>query len=121
SIHDGKVGAPRPDGIAVLLRQHARDLRDVTEVVRRPGREQLPHGHGAEGRMLSLEGELFVRQTPTLERTDALRAQLLEFSEQRVERPPRAVAGLSEPVERLEGPTPTFLENHARARDPVGA
>src|SRR5262245_19400498 len=45
---DSEVHAPGTDLVGVLVRHHARDLDDVIEVVRDPGREELPQRDGAE-------------------------------------------------------------------------
>ena len=50
-----------------MLRHHARDLRNVCEVVRDPRREELSKRDGAELRMLAREVELIFAQTPRRE------------------------------------------------------
>src|SRR3954464_13078987 len=82
SIHHRKIRPPRPDGLAVLLRHHARRLRDVAEIVRHPGGEQLPQRHRSERRMHSLERQLAVGQPPAAKSVEVARPELLELVEE---------------------------------------
>ena len=49
---------PWSDLITILLGHHARDLRDMTEIMNNPRREQLSEGHRTESRMDSRELQL---------------------------------------------------------------
>jgi hypothetical protein len=55
AIEHREVRSPRAHRVAISLGHHTRRLRDVTEVVRHPGGEQLTQGDGAEVRVLALE------------------------------------------------------------------
>ena len=66
SIHHGKICAPRAYRLAILLRHHARRLRNVPEVVRDPRRQQLAKRDRSELRMLAFERELRLGESPTL-------------------------------------------------------
>src|SRR5262245_53896190 len=48
AVHHREVRAPGAHRLAVLLRHHPRRLRDVPQVVRHPGGEELPQRHRPE-------------------------------------------------------------------------
>ena len=81
-VHDREIRAPGSDRFAVLFGHHARRLRNVTEVVGHPGRQQLTERHCSKGRMLTFERELRVSQLPTSERREVFGADAREFVEQ---------------------------------------
>src|SRR5438874_13786616 len=60
SQEDSQVFPPGPDLRVVRAREAGVDLADVIEIVDRPGREQLPQGHLAEGRMQTAPVEVCV-------------------------------------------------------------
>src|SRR2546423_961697 len=51
ALHHAEVGGPRADGLAILVRHHARELVQMREVMRRPGGEKLRERDRAEGRV----------------------------------------------------------------------
>ena len=57
---DAQIGAPRANFVTVLSRQRSRDLDDMIEVVRDPGREKLPQRDRSELGMTSLPVEIGV-------------------------------------------------------------
>ena len=62
TAENGQVGLPRTDRVAILLGHHACDLREVPEIVRDPGCQELLQRHSAELGMLSGELELGGRE-----------------------------------------------------------
>ena len=65
---DRQVRAPWADRFAVLLCHDARNLGDVPEIVRNPGREQLTQADLSEFGMLTREIELRIAQPPGRDR-----------------------------------------------------
>ena len=74
-----QIRRPRADLITVLLRQDARDLRDVVEVVHDPRGEQLRQGDWAEAGMLAGQRQLFGCQFPGTQQLQVLLSQIREF------------------------------------------
>ena len=58
ALEDAEEGGPGADGFAVLVRHDARDLMDVSEVVRSPGGEELGERDGAEGGVATAQSQL---------------------------------------------------------------
>ena len=65
TVEDRQIGSPGSDLVPVLPGHHSRDLREVTEVVCHPGREQLPERDRAEGGVLAFERELALADLPS--------------------------------------------------------
>lgn len=58
ALQNAEVCAIWADHLAVLVGHDARDLVQMSQVVGRPGREQLRQSHWAEGGMTSTAGEV---------------------------------------------------------------
>src|SRR6266480_1758080 len=77
-----EIGFPRSHGRRVLLRHHARDLGDVTEVVNDPRCEQLGERHLTQLGMPAPQRELLRCQPPAPQRRDTVCPQLAKLIQQ---------------------------------------
>ena len=78
SIHHRQIGAPRTDRIAILLRHHTRNLRDVAEVVRDLWRRERERGLSAgEKRMLAKARDILVGEVALAEKSTKDEAEML--------------------------------------------
>src|SRR6478752_1002589 len=102
SGQDGQVRTPRPDRVTVLLRHHTSDLRDVSQVVDDPCRQQLPEHDHSELRVLPRECEFGVGQSPASERREVRCTQPRKLVEEVVERFTLTLPKWREAVERHE-------------------
>lgn len=118
SVEHGQEGAPRADGIGVLLRHGLDDLVQVVEVVHYPRREQLRQSHLAEGWMTATALELRgADELPELD--EVLPPGLGETIEDLRERPALELRETSLPVHRLELVLGAVLEDDPGAVEPV--
>src|SRR3954447_26834493 len=79
SVQDRQVSLPRAHRCSILLRHHTSDLRQVTQVVRDPCREELLQRDAAERRMLAAQLELCRRQVERAQVSHVLRPQPAEL------------------------------------------
>jgi hypothetical protein len=56
-VQNRKIFPPRADGLAILARHYAFDLREVTKIMHYPGRQQLTERDLTQGRMCTLASE----------------------------------------------------------------
>src|SRR5687767_6697649 len=82
SVHHAQVGTPGTYSFGILLRQHLRNLRDVTEILRHPRGEQLAKCNRAELGMLPFECELRLGQARRYQPGEASSAHLSKLGEQ---------------------------------------
>src|SRR5215217_5364538 len=86
-----------------------------------PRREQLRERDAPERRMLPLERQLRTREAPAAQGREVRGAQRLELIEQLRDALAFALVILREAIVRLERLRGPVREDHAGARDPVGA
>ncbi len=103
----------------VLFGHHARNLRDVSEIVHDPRGEELAQRHGAKYRMGPGQSELRVRQSPAAKDLQVFGSELREFVEQRVQRAADVARPMTKPVVSIEW-TVFTRQDDARANHPVG-
>ena len=93
-IEDAEVRPPRSDRLRVPLAHNPSNLRDVVEVMHRPGRQQLPEGHRSKRWMPPRQRQLRRRQRQALDVGQVRRPQSPELRQQPpAERP--AIAALN--------------------------
>ena len=109
-----------PTSSRVLPRQRSRDLDDMIEVVRDPGREELAQRNRSELRMASRPVEIGVCHAQCCQLTHIVAAQCRELVEQAVERASSRYFELGKAIELVERPALAVVEDDARARHPVG-
>ena len=119
SADDPEIGPPRTDFVGILPREHARDLRDVIEVVCDPRGQQLSHRDDAQFGMAPAPIEVGIGQAQRRERAKTVIAQHRELVEQAGQRPPFRRGELCEAIERIEWARLAMLEDDPGARDPV--
>ena len=100
AIHDRQIRAPWTDRLAILLRHHARGLRDVAEIVADPRREQLTKRHRSEFGMLARQLEILLLEVPPAQGRDIFRAQLVKLLQQILEG--ALSTEIKESIERIE-------------------
>src|ERR671918_744869 len=66
---------PWADVAGVLFRHHSRGLRDMSEVVYHPRRQQLPQRDGAQTGMFPEKIELAIGELPGAEQREVIRTQ----------------------------------------------
>src|SRR5690349_20941089 len=98
-LQDWQVLLPRADRGGVLPAHHAQNLRDVTEVVRDPRRQQLAERDAAEFGMPTAKAQPLRRDLQLGERRKARFAQAGEFINQLIERFALRLFKLCEAVE----------------------
>src|SRR5215469_17940411 len=103
ALQHAEILAPGADGLAVLMREDARDLVQMGHVVSRPGCQQLRHGDRAERGMQSAALEIARLQVYGAKGGEVFSAQLGEIVKQLRQRFFLTLADLGEAVERLEG------------------
>ena len=74
----------------------------MTEVVRHPGGEKLPQRDGSKLRVFAFQRELAVGQVPAPQGRNVFPPELFELIQQDAETLALALAGLGEPIVRLE-------------------
>src|SRR5262245_29401110 len=72
---NAQIGAPRSNLLGVLSRHHTADLRDVSEVVRDPGCQELAQGHHTKIRVAALAIEIAGGELTAAQRHEVLLAQ----------------------------------------------
>jgi len=119
-VHDAEELGPRSDCLAVLVRHAPRDLVMVSQVVRRPGGEQLAERDRAENRMGAATVKCRGGEIESAQGREVLAPETRELVEQLVERLPGARPLLREAIVAIERTRLAVLEDDAGARDPVG-
>src|SRR5690349_1719955 len=108
------------DGLAVLVHHHARDLVQVREIVRGPGRQQLRQRHRPERRMTPAALQVLRRQFHGAQLREVLLAHAGKFIEQLGQSFSLDGALVAHTIERREHLLFAVLKQGARARQPVG-
>jgi putative YphP/YqiW family bacilliredoxin len=116
---DTQIRPPRAYFIGVLPGEHARNLGDVIEVVRNPGREQLAKRHRTQLRMPPAAIEIGTGEVERLKRVEIRLTQRGELVEEIGQRWSGGRRKLREPVERVEGARVAILQDDLHARHPV--
>src|SRR5690606_17564757 len=76
---NGQVCLPRADLSFVALRHDTSDLRDVTQVMGYPGRQELSQCHCTERRVLADAFQVTRRELPASQRSYVRAPELVEF------------------------------------------
>ena len=116
----GKKRYPGTDLIPVLLRHHARDLGEVSQVVYDPTRQQLPQRHTPQARVLPREVELPCGKPPGTEEIQIRSPQPSELGQERRQGPAGVARPVAETVVWLEAEIGSLRKDDAGPWDPVG-
>lgn len=120
ALEDAEIGAPRADGIAVLVGHDPRDLMEMRQVVNGPGGEQLAQGDDSESRVTPAKLKLCRLDVELAEFGEIFRAEAGKFVEEVNERLPFHLAKVAETIEAFKSLTFARAKNHFDARHPVG-
>src|SRR5213593_3458630 len=110
---------PRPHLASVLFRHHARDLGEVPQVVRHPGRQQLTQRDRAQRGVLARQVELRF-EMPGLQQFDVRGAKPLELTQQRFEGAAGVAGPMAKAIVWFEANARAAGQDHSRPGNPVG-
>ena len=119
TLEDAEIDAPRADRIAILVREDARDLMQMGQIVNGPRGEQLRKRNCAEGRMAPAAIKVSRLQIQSAQLAKIFLAQAREFIKQLRQGFPLAFALLREAIEGRKGARLAEFENDFRAGQPV--
>jgi hypothetical protein len=117
--HHAEVLRPRAHGFLVLVRHHPRYLVNVSQIVSGPRRQQLRQRDDSERWMSPAQRKPVGFQVERSEPLQILGSQSREFIQQVRERLALAVTILRRPIEAIERPGFTELQNDLGALNPV--
>jgi hypothetical protein len=118
-VEDGEVGAPGAHRRAVPLGHHARDLRQVAEIVDHPRRQQFPQRDGPERGMRPAPCQIIAGERQLPKCREIRRPQSLERSEKIGHRATTGGTTVGNAVERLEALRRTVLQYPPDADHPI--
>ena len=121
SVQYWKVRAPGSNGASISLRHHARRLCHMPKVVRHPRSEQLAEGDSTKLRVLALERQFAIGETPVAERRHIVRSQSRELVLRFDERLPLTLADRCEAIVRRKATVGISGEDDSGAWNPVRA
>ena len=117
AVQHAQVLFPRPDGFAILMRHHTRELMQMIQIVRRPRGKKLPQGHSAEIRMPAAAVKVGGSEIEVSQMLQIFGAQACEFvQELRQQRPVRL---LGFPIERSKRTALSEFQHNADSRNPI--
>jgi hypothetical protein len=121
TLQHTEVGAPGTDGFEVLVGHNPGDLVEMSQVMSRPACQVLRQSHGSEGRMASATAKIRWLEVQGSELVQAFGARTRKFIQQLSEG--LALTGLymASAIEGLKRTRLARLQDHLRARDPIGA
>jgi hypothetical protein len=114
-----QIWYPWTDLAAILLRHHTHGLRNVTEIMDDPGREQLSQCHGTERRMFAWQIQLARRELPRSHQREIVSALPGKLVEQRRKRPIDIARPVPKSVVWLESRVLTARKDDERTGNPI--
>src|ERR1035438_7639155 len=119
AMHYAEVLAPGTNCVAVLIGQDARDLVQVSQVVRCPGGQQLRQGDAAKRGMLSALGKVCRLEVPGAQLDEVLGAHAGELIQQLRQRLALNFSSVSLAIKGGEGLGLAMSQDDAGAGDPI--